>query len=124
MNELSPHFTLQEARCRHCGKAPARTVLYATAQWLEEVRVLLGERPVHVNSWYRCPVHNAAIGGAPNSQHLKGLAVDITVKELTPRQVQQRLQRHQGLGKLIGGMGFYKGFTHVDRGPARTWTGE
>lgn len=33
---------------------------------------------IHVNSAYRCPWHNKAVGGAANSQHLKGQAADIT----------------------------------------------
>lgn len=41
------------------------------------VRHLLGDRPIHVNSGYRCPDLNAAVGGAPDSLHMKGLAADI-----------------------------------------------
>ena len=35
--------------------------------------------PIHVNSGYRCPELNRAVGGAPHSQHMKGEAADITV---------------------------------------------
>jgi uncharacterized protein YcbK (DUF882 family) len=43
---------------------------------MEMVRNAL-DCPLHVNSWYRTKEHNAAIGGAPNSYHLFGLATDF-----------------------------------------------
>jgi uncharacterized protein YcbK (DUF882 family) len=42
------------------------------------------KKPVIINSAYRCPAHNAAVGGNNNSQHLKGAAVDITIAGLRP----------------------------------------
>ena len=33
--------------------------------------------PVLVNSGYRCPIHNSAVGGVANSQHTRGEAADI-----------------------------------------------
>ena len=35
--------------------------------------------PIHVNSGYRCPALNKAVGGTPGSQHQRGEAADITV---------------------------------------------
>lgn len=35
-------------------------------------------RPITVNSGYRCPALNAAVGGVVKSQHLTGEAADIT----------------------------------------------
>lgn len=35
-------------------------------------------KPVYVNSGYRCPQLNRILGGAVNSQHMKGEAADIT----------------------------------------------
>ena len=34
-------------------------------------------KPIYVNSWYRCKELNKAVGGAKNSYHMSGLAVDI-----------------------------------------------
>lgn len=45
---------------------------------LDPVREKLG-RPIVVNSGFRCPVHNRAVGGATGSQHVKGEAADITL---------------------------------------------
>ena len=45
---------------------------------LDPVRELWGG-PITVNSGFRCPVLNKAVGGVPSSQHVRGEAVDITV---------------------------------------------
>lgn len=37
--------------------------------------------PLHVNSGYRRPEVNAAVGGRPTSQHLKGEAADIAAED-------------------------------------------
>ncbi len=44
---------------------------------LDPVREHYG-KPIRVNSGYRCPELNKAIGGAPTSQHTLGEAADIT----------------------------------------------
>lgn len=36
------------------------------------------EIPIYINSGYRCEKLNKAVGGADNSQHLRGLAADIS----------------------------------------------
>lgn len=44
---------------------------------LQPLRDMYG-RPIVVNSGYRCPELNKAVGGAKNSQHMTGQAADIT----------------------------------------------
>ena len=44
---------------------------------LDPIRRMWG-KPIIVNSGYRCPKLNAAIGGSATSQHMKGEAADIT----------------------------------------------
>jgi len=44
----------------------------------EPVREFLG-RPIHINSFFRCPELNKAIGGSTRSQHCKGEAIDLDV---------------------------------------------
>jgi uncharacterized protein YcbK (DUF882 family) len=36
-------------------------------------------KPIKVNSGYRCPALNKAVGGSKTSHHMTGLAADITV---------------------------------------------
>lgn len=44
---------------------------------LDPARAIYG-RPITVTSGYRSPKLNEAVGGVPNSQHIKGEAADIT----------------------------------------------
>ena len=46
--------------------------------FLDMIRTLWNG-PIYVNSGFRCPELNNAIGGAKKSQHMKGQAADITV---------------------------------------------
>ena len=47
-------------------------------QLLDPIRAAWGG-PISINSGYRCPKLNSAVGGVSTSQHLKGEAADITV---------------------------------------------
>ena len=82
---LSPHFTLAEltrsetALRRGIDNSASASIvekLRHTAGGLERVRALLGA-PLHVNSAYRGPNVNAAVGGSSTSQHTKGEAADF-----------------------------------------------
>lgn len=70
---LSPHFTVAELASKGNGDCyVSRDLLVA----LEHLRAWLG-MPLHVIDAYRDPAHNAAVGGATDSMHLYGLAVDL-----------------------------------------------
>ena len=53
-------------------------------------------KPIKVNSGYRCPKHNLAVGGATQSQHMKGEAADIA-----PAGLQVTAYGLQELEKLV-----------------------
>lgn len=89
---------------------------------MEVVRSKLGGLPIHVNSGVRCEEHNRNVGGAPSSYHMRGMAVDITVRGYSPRETWRLCRELQKQG-LIGGLGKYISFVHVDRGPERNWDG-
>lgn len=38
-------------------------------------------KPLHINSGYRCPALNKAVGGVPTSQHTKGEAADVKASD-------------------------------------------
>lgn len=47
-----------------------------TIEQLDKLRILYGH-PIFITSGYRCPALNKAVGGKPNSQHVKGQAADL-----------------------------------------------
>ena len=93
--KLSQHFTLGEL-CKTSvktadGNIPSRVHienLKRLCSWLERLRQRYNlnikdkiknenEEPIVINSGYRSPQVNKAVGGAANSNHLTGCAVDI-----------------------------------------------
>lgn len=83
MTQLSPHFSLEELSStshRELDNTPSPAVvdvLRDTALRMEAVRSLLGDAPIHVNSGYRSPAVNKAVGGVADSAHLTGHACDF-----------------------------------------------
>lgn len=82
--EMVRCFRENGARCKDCRLAqPAKQLPYGieenlqalVSNVLEPVRELLG-KPIVVNSGFRCPIHNVAVGGVANSQHVRGEACD------------------------------------------------
>ena len=82
--------------------------IISTAKSLDEVRSLLGGRPLLVNSWYRPPAENRRVGGSLYSRHQYGDAVDIRSDYLSPRSIFGKLKSH------VGGLGKYRSFVHID----------
>jgi hypothetical protein len=79
------------------------------ARRMQEVRAKLDDRSISVTSWYRPPRINRAVGGARNSTHLRGYAVDFNAAGLSPREVQRILDPW-----WRGGLGYGRTFTHLD----------
>ena len=80
------------------------TVAIQTALRMEDVRKILGT-PITINSWYRSPEVNAAVGGAKTSQHLLGEAVDFVSPRFgTPQEICTKLAayaNHLNFDQLI-----------------------
>jgi uncharacterized protein YcbK (DUF882 family) len=90
---LSQHFTLEElthTNHRTLDNTPdavALANLNRLALFLEEVKKVLGGRPIMINSAYRSKAVNDAVGSKDTSQHRLGCAADFRVPGMTPRQV-------------------------------------
>lgn len=86
--QLSKHFSLEEmtksqtASRKGIDNTPTPEVVenlkLLCENVLEYIRVRFG-KPITVNSGYRGPALNKAIGGAKNSQHMTGQAADIEI---------------------------------------------
>lgn len=93
MTQLSKHFTLDELTHtdhRTLDNTPndeERANLVRLAEFLELVKVALGNKPVMVNSAFRSKAVNDAVGSKDTSQHRLGCAADIRVPGMTPDAV-------------------------------------
>lgn len=116
MTQLTKNFTLEEftdsqtAARKGIDNVPAarsqeRKNLQRTAETMEEVRAILGDKPVLISSGYRSPQVNAAVGGSKSSAHMSGLAADFSCPGFgTPRAICKKLQPHMkelGVDQLI-----------------------
>ncbi|MCU6769302.1 D-Ala-D-Ala carboxypeptidase family metallohydrolase [Barnesiella propionica] len=81
------YFTIQElcasdtARKKGIDNTAPGDVKVRLSTLAEKILDPLRERygkPIRVNSGYRSPILNKAVGGTPTSQHLRGEAADIT----------------------------------------------
>ncbi|MDX2215350.1 MAG: D-Ala-D-Ala carboxypeptidase family metallohydrolase [Oculatellaceae cyanobacterium bins.114] len=92
--------------------------IIALARELQKARNQIG-RPFKINSWYRPPAINQAVGGASRSQHLTGRAADIQVSGYSGRRAANAL-----MAWWNGGIGIYSNLPnvlHLDVGPRRYW---
>ncbi len=124
--KLSQHFSLEEmtksqtaARLRIDNTPPQDVIKNLTnlcIHVLEKVRLNYG-RPVIVNSGYRSPPLNRAIGGSRNSQHMSGQAADIEVPGIDNRFLFNWIRDNLQFDQLI--LEFHKdgvpdsGWVHV-----------
>ena len=80
---LSEHFSLAEltktnTKIKNVPNEAQVENLKRLCGWLEMLRMKRNE-PIIINSGYRSETVNKAVGGAPNSNHLTGCAVDIHI---------------------------------------------
>lgn len=122
--KLTKDFSLHEFQSKDGADTPPNVFIQIvkTAKNLQVLRDYFNTK-ITINSGYRSPEHNKAIGGATNSQHLLGKAADIVVAGKTPKEVFAAIEELQSKGKMdIGGLHAYGTFTHFDhRGYKARW---
>ena len=90
---MTPHFTLAELTHtdhRELENIPNETELaniQRLAEFLEDLKTLLGGKPIMVNSAFRSKAVNDAVGSKDTSQHRIGCAADLRVPSMTPDAV-------------------------------------
>lgn len=104
MQFLSPSFTLaefvvsQEAARRDIDNTPPQWVvdnLGRVVKTLDQIRATLRNVPIVISSGFRAPELNKAVGGAPNSAHMQGLAADFIAPRFgSPFEICQAIIRH------------------------------
>lgn len=90
---LTANFTLEELTYtdhRSFDNTPNDAQLenlVRLAEFLEQVKEVLGGKPVIVNSAFRSKAVNDAVGSKDSSQHRRGCAADIRVVSMKPDAV-------------------------------------
>lgn len=110
MTQLTEHFSLEELthtdhreldntpttaeKCIIDGKevmVNAYENLPRLAKFLEDLKVVLGNKPIIVNSAFRSEAVNTAVGSKNTSDHRRGCAADIRVPSMTPDEVTRAI---------------------------------
>ena len=105
-------FQPKEIACRGTGKLSVHSGLLDR---LDILRSRFGS-PLTVLSGFRSPYHNAFVGGAPFSSHLKAVAVDLSIVK-QDKKLMEQIAKEEG----FTGFGYYRTFLHIDLGRPRTW---
>ena len=110
---LTEHFTLEELTHtdhRELDNTPNDAELAnltRLAEFLEEVKTVLGGKPIMVNSAFRSKAVNDAVGSKDTSQHRVGCAADIRVPGMAPNEVVKAI--------IASGLGYDQVIREFDR---------
>ena len=112
---VSKNFQVKEFACK--DGSDEVLICKVNVERLQAFRTKIG-KPIHLNSAYRTVAYNKGVGGASDSLHTFGYAVDFYVVGTSPASVYGALtSTHKG------GLGKYRTFTHIDSGRRRRWFG-
>ena len=110
---LSEHFTLEELTHtdhRELSNEPNESEtenLKRLAAFLEQIKAVLGGKPVMVNSAFRSKAVNDAVGSKDSSQHRIGCAADLRIPGMTPDEVVKAI--------IASGIGYDQVIREFDR---------
>lgn len=110
---LSENFIASEFLCNGSGCCSSGKIDDQLVEILQKIRDHFN-KPVYINSGYRCPTWNKKVGGSSGSYHTYGQAADIRVDGVKPAEVAKYAE---SIGVL--GIGLYETdtdgyFVHVD----------
>lgn len=106
MTQLSPNFALSEFERtstglpNKCPDALVPNLRNLCEHVLEPLRAHF-RRPVQVNSGYRSPAVNAAVGSKPTSQHAKAMAADIEIPGVSNLDVARWIAANLDVDQVI-----------------------
>ncbi len=107
---LTKNFTRRELQCPcGCTKCDMEPDLLVALQRIRDNM----KRPLIITSGFRCAEKNRQVGGSLQSQHLRGRAVDINIKDWANSDVY-RLLMFALREQKINGFGFHEDFLHID----------
>ena len=113
---ITPNFTLDELTASESAERNGwdntpndaeLENLKRLADMLEQVKVVLGGKPIMINSAFRSKKVNDAVGSKDTSQHRIGCAADIRVPGMTPDEVVRKV--------IASGIGYDQVIREFDR---------
>ena len=113
---LTPSFTLDELTASESAERNGwdntpndaeLENLKRLADFLEQVKVVLGGKPIMINSAFRSKKVNDSVGSKDTSQHRIGCAADIRVPGMTPDEVVRKV--------IASGIGYDQVIREFDR---------
>jgi uncharacterized protein YcbK (DUF882 family) len=113
---LTPHFTLEELTASETAErngwdnSPNDTELAnltRLADFLEQVKEVMGGKAIMISSGLRTKKVNDAVGSKDNSQHMIGCACDFKVPGMTPDEVVRKI--------VASGIGYDQVIREFDR---------
>lgn len=116
MTHLTPHFTLEEltfsetAERNGWDNSPNDKELEnlkRLADFLEQVKTVMGGKPIMISSGLRTKKVNDAVGSKDTSQHRLGCAADFKVPGVTPDEVCRKV--------IASGIGYDQIIREYDR---------
>lgn len=88
--KVGKHFTVREFACKDGSQ-----VVFIDDHLVSILDILRNQvgKPVYINSGYRTPTRNKAVGGAKYSYHMRGQAADIRIEGMTAKEIAKKLDK-------------------------------
>lgn len=106
--KVGQYFKVREFACKDSSQ-----VVFIDSYLVSILDILRSKvgKPVYINSGYRTPTRNKAVGGAKYSYHMRGMAADIRVNGMSPKELANKLNEivPDECGIIV-----YKNWVHFD----------
>lgn len=104
--KITPNFEDTEFTCK-CGCGQNKI----NPRFVERLQVLRNKigKPINITSGYRCPTHSVRVGGSYSDAHTIGIAADLYVNGMSPKELA-RIAEDLG----FGGIGIMSNAIHLD----------
>ena len=113
--KITNNFADHEFRCPCCEMLSNSDAFIPFVERLQKARDK-ARIPFVITSGYRCPRHNAEIGGVPDSSHMKGIAADIRIRSNRERFLILNGLMYAGFRRI----GVKHTYIHVDMDPDKS----
>ena len=106
--KVGQHFKVKEFACKDGSQ-----VVFIDSYLVSILDILRNHvgKPVIINSGYRTPTRNKAVGGAKYSYHMRGMAADIRINGMTAKEIAKELNK---IVPYECGIIVYNTWVHID----------